>query len=120
MKSHVGMGYSLCPICYEKHDEVVLLQQQPVAPPRLEHDNFMGFDLCPKHKEQTHEFMGLVEVEGTPNGNLKPEDVKPTGNYAMLKRAVVDRVFNVKIAPTIPFVYVEVGVLDKLKAAQQP
>lgn len=111
-KSHVGMGFSVCPICYEKHDEVVILDTR--LHNSLKRDNFMGFSLCPTHKGMKKEFVGLVEVK---NGsqNLTPKDAQPTGQVAMVKRTAAANIFNVTIPDDCPMVYVEIGVIDKLK-----
>lgn len=113
-KSHVGMGYQLCPICYEKHDKVVLLDRRLKDP--LEPESFTGFSLCPKHAAMQEEYVALVECSNSNvSGNLKPQDAKPTGAYAHIRRTVTDQVFNVPIPADIPFVYCEAGVIGKLK-----
>lgn len=113
-KSHVGMGFQLCPICYEKHDEVVLLDRQ--LKDSLEHDNFMGFSLCPKHEDMKTEYIALVECSNTHIGdNLKPEDARPTGIYAHIRREAAKFIFNVDLPATLDFVYCEVGVIGKIK-----
>lgn len=118
-KSHVGMGYSVCPICGIKHDEVVLLHR--FLKPEVPRDNFMGFDLCPEHKDMATEFLALVEVSNPldERTTLKPENAWRTGQIAHVRREVVPHMFNVKIPDDIPMIYIEIGVIDALKRRTQ-
>lgn len=47
-KSYVGSGFSLCPVCGIKHDEVVLLDKR--LSNSLERENFMGWAMCQEHE----------------------------------------------------------------------
>lgn len=113
-KSHVGMGFKICPICYAKHDEVVLLDKR--LKDSLERDNFMGFDLCPEHEAMREEYVALVEVTNNACHNLEPEDAKTTGRVAHVKRTAIGQIFNVQFPADMPMCYVEVGMIDALKA----
>jgi hypothetical protein len=118
-KSHVGMGYELCPICGKKHDETVLLDRR--LRNSLEHENFTGFSVCPECKAQSAEYLALVEAAAPAYGDrLKPENALPTGNVARVRRSKVPEIFNVKLPDTLDFVYVEPGAIDKLKAMTEP
>lgn len=113
-KSHVGMGYYVCPICYEKHDEVVLLDTR--LKQTLERDNFMGFALCSKHDEMRKDYLALVVVANKQTGNsLKPEDANPTGEYAHIRREVVKQIFSMPVPDDQVMAYVDQDVLDKIK-----
>lgn len=119
-KSHVGMGYSLCPVCGIKHSEVVLLDKR--LKDTLTQHEFMGFDLCPEHEAMREEYIALVEIKATPQGtNAKPKDVhnSRTGLIAHVKRPAFKEIFNVDVPDTQPMAYVEVGVIDQLKGMQQ-
>jgi hypothetical protein len=109
-KSHVGMGYHLCPICYEKHDEVVLIDKH--LRNTLERENFAGFELCPKHKEMAGEYIALVEVS-----NKAPvtqmHEAKPTGKVAHIRRSAWSLVFNTPCHEG-PLAYCEAGTIDLL------
>lgn len=114
-KSHVGMGYSLCPICRTKHDEVVLLDKR--LKDSLEPESFMGWALCPEHEAMKVEYLALVETSGPATGDtLKPGDASLTGQIMHMRRTVVKQVLNVDIPDDLPMVFVEVGVIDKIKA----
>lgn len=120
-KSYVGMGYSICPICGTKHDEVVLLDRH--LKQSLEREQCMGLALCPEHEAMKEEFLALVEVNNvraTGGSRLNPEDANRTGQVAHVKREVLGQLFDVAITDDIPMVYVEVGVIDALKARIKP
>lgn len=114
-KSHVGMGFSLCPICRTRHDEVVLLDR--FIRDRFEPESFMGWALCPKHEAMKGEYLALVETTGPARGDtLKPGEANHTGQIMHMRRTVVKQVFNMDIPNDLPMVFVEVGVIDKIKA----
>lgn len=120
-KSHVGMGYSICPICGTKHDEVVLLDKH--LRNSLEREQCMGLALCPEHEAMKEEFLALVEVRNPGAGNgsrLEPANADRTGQVAHVKREVLGQLFDVAIPDDMPMVYVEVGVIDALKARIKP
>lgn len=113
-KSHVGMGYQVCPVCYKKHDETVLLDRR--LRNTLERDNFTGFSLCDEHRAMTGEYLAIVEAEAPTNRkSIQMSDAKPTGRYAHIRRSRVKDVFNVDIPDDLDLIYVEVGVIDKLQ-----
>jgi len=114
-KSHVGMGYSLCPICLTKHDEVVLLDQR--LRNSLEREQCVGWDFCPTCAPKVVDFVALVAVtNGGPVERL--QDAKRTGEYAWLKRTVAAEVLDVDLSG-VPFTFCEAGVINKLKEMQR-
>jgi hypothetical protein len=118
-KSHVGMGFDLCPVCGAKHNEVVLLDRR--LQDSLQRENFMGFSLCPEHAAMEAEYLALVEIKSggkSSESRLKPEDVhnQRTGKVAHIRRTEVSHVLAVNIPDDIPLIYVEEGVVDALKA----
>ncbi len=105
-KSHVGMGHKICPVCGEKHDEVVLLDRR--FQKTLERDMFIGYELCPKHTAEAEEHDAVFLVETT-------SDKKSfTGGVARITKHVADEVFNIPLG-TNKFVFCETGVLEKLQ-----
>lgn len=112
-KSHVGMGFAVCPICGQKHDEVVLLDKR--LKNSLDRENFTGWLLCPTHKAMEAEFIALVEVEEEPKGDehTKLATAKRTGNLAHVRRAVWNDIFNV--SPPKFMCFVPVGVIQKIQ-----
>ena len=116
-KSHIGIGHSVCPICGTTHSEIVLMQTRMDMPPTLDKDNFVEFDLCPEHKAMADEYLALVECSNADVGSsLHPKDAVRTGNICHVRRSVADNIFNVSIPPTQPMCYVEMGVIDQLRA----
>lgn len=112
-KSHVGMGYQVCPICYTKHSEVVLLDRR--LRDSLERDNFVGFELCKEHADLQEDYVGIVEIENQGNQvtRLSPKSVKPTGRYAMVRREAASHIFNVELGT---MTYIDVEGFEKLLA----
>ncbi len=114
-KSHVGMGFSVCPICGAKHDEVVLLDQR--LRQSLTQHEFMGWALCPEHEAMRAEYLALVEVEGQPTGTGHEQlaKAKRTGEICHVKREAVPHIFNVEVPEDLPLIFVEQGTIAKLK-----
>lgn len=114
-KSHVGMGYSICPVCGTKHDEVVLLDRQ--LKNTLECDNFMGWAMCPEHEKLRQEgYIALIEVKNQPSGLA---DADRTGNIAHVRDSAWQKLFNTPIPPK-GITFIEVGVLEQIKQRTQP
>jgi hypothetical protein len=105
------MAHHVCPVCHKKHGEMVLLSTR--LKDELERENFMGYALCPEHQEMASEFVALVEMDGDPSSS---EGASFTGQSAHVKWEVADMVFGQQLDRRMPFVWVEVGVLDKLRA----
>lgn len=115
MKSHVSMGHEVCPICYEHHSEVILLDKR--LRNTLERKTVTGISLCPKHKAMQAEYVALVAVSNHgASRSLKPTDATPTGVYAHVRRSVAAQMFNITIAGDMPMVYVDPEVIEMLKA----
>lgn len=101
MKSHVGLGYSHCPVCLEITDEVVLLDKR--LKDTLEKDNFMGWKPCSVHEQQFNEgYIALVET--TSNNPSQLNDKGRTGNFAMIRKGAFDHIFNIATTPKIVFI----------------
>lgn len=73
MKSYVGLGYEVCPICGAEHTETVLLDTR--MKDSLEHHNHTGWSLCPDHQAQADRgFVFLVEMVSEPTGSSSLAD----------------------------------------------
>lgn len=112
MKSYVGMGTRVCPICYEPHTEEVLIHKQMKEVFESGQKVRTAWELCPKHKEMQAEYIALVEVKDEAHS---PDDAQPTGNYLHIHREAAKHIFNIPLPDTLPFAYMEPGVIDKLK-----
>lgn len=109
-KSHVGMGAHICPVCLEKHDEVVLLHR--FLRPVLGTDEIVGWELCPEHLQMYQDgYVALVEVENQPR-NLA--DAKRTGQIAHVRSEAWPHLFNVPLPPG-GLCFVEKGTIDQLE-----
>lgn len=77
-KSHVSMGYYLCPYSGKEHSEVVLLDKQ--LENSLERKTFLGYKLDP---ELDSNYIYLVGTDSDPNTN---KQAKLTGTNIALKK----------------------------------
>ena len=110
-KSHVGMGRSVCPVCLQEHDEVVLLDTK--LRKTLTRHEFSGWAMCPEHQAKKDEgYVALVEVSNTTQPTLA--NAKRTGNLAHVRSSVWEHLFNVPI-PEQGFGFIEGGVIEKLQ-----
>lgn len=86
-----------------------------------------GWGLCPEHQQRfTQGYIALVECDPKRSrrakdpDRLKPEQAYRTGRVAHVKREVFARVFNVQLALHQPCVFVEPGVIERLRAMTEP
>ena len=108
MKDYVGMGYHLCPVCLEKHDEVVLLDKR--LEKTLERENFVGWELCAKHKDLfARGYVALIEVTNDSGPTL--ENARRTGRVAHLNKRAWGQLLNVEF-PTTSIAFVGVEVME--------
>lgn len=96
-KSHVGMGFHVCPICTVEHDEVVLLDKR--LRKSLEHKNFVGWKACSNCEQKKNEgYIALVGIDPTQSkAPYLPDTVYRTGAVAHLKKHVFKDLFNAPI-----------------------
>jgi len=111
-KSHVGMGYHLCPVCGNKHDEVVLLDKRLKA--TLARENFMGWAMCAEHQKLRDDgYIALVECKNT-SPVSKLEDADRTGRLAHIRTEVFKELLNM-LVPEGGLAFVEDGLIAKLQ-----
>lgn len=110
-KSHVGMEYKICPVCHEKHDEVVLLDGR--LKDTLPLDMMMGYELCPKHAAMSEEYVALIEVTKDPN--QYPQSTQFTGATAHVRWEAADNIFDCDMSRRNPFVFIGPGVITQLQ-----
>jgi hypothetical protein len=119
-KSHVGMGHMLCPVCWKKHDEVVLLDKR--LRKTLTRDMHMGLKLCPEHEAMSSEYLALVETANVPERGktMREEEMRfdSTCRSVQIRRSVWPHIFGGP-APDLPFVVGEKGIVAKLEAMQR-
>jgi len=124
-KSHVSMEQKQCPVCGIVFDSGAILLDTRIVNGKLresmEHDTITGYGLCPEHQELFDKgYIALVEATSPSSGaNLKPHEANRTGIICYLRREIADDVFNVKLSETIPMVFVEPGVIEKLQSMME-
>ena len=92
MKSHVGMGYDVCPICGTKHNETVLLDKR--LKQTLERDNFTGFSLCPPCEELKEEYVAIVIITNDEKSKVTLQTANRTGEIIRIKHEAFKNIFN--------------------------
>jgi type II secretory ATPase GspE/PulE/Tfp pilus assembly ATPase PilB-like protein len=112
-KSHVGMGFTVCPVCLTEHDEVVLLHTQMRNV--LEQRQATGWGLCPDCQSKRNE--GYIALVGVSNKPMELNDAIRTGDIAHLKAHVFTDMFNRDLPPK-GMAFVEQGVIEHLKNLQ--
>jgi len=111
-KSHVGMGFHVCPVCGKEHDEVVLLNRR--LRNTLTNHMFAGWSMCEEHQKlRDNEYIALVEVINQPTSLA---DAVRTGQLAHVRSSVYPHFFNSEPPPG-GIAFVEVGVIAKLQDA---
>lgn len=124
-KSHVGMGFYICPVTGQKHSEVVLLntrvdRKTNQLEQTLGRDNFLGWVLSPENQKLADDgYIALVGID--PEKSLEhpmtPANVYRLGRHAHLRREAAERIFNQQFASDLNMVFVDGEVLDMLEAS---
>ena len=114
MKSYVSLAQHQCPICLAMHDTSEILFKRDLRP-TLDAKTTTGHSPCPTCQGRINEgFIALVETaEANPGRSTVGIEVKRSGSFAFLRKAIFPEIFNVPI-PTVPMVFVEPGVLEQL------
>jgi hypothetical protein len=121
-KSFVSMERRICLACGHRYDTNTLLFDRRLAK-SLSQYTITGWGLCPNDQKRYEDgFVALVECDPAKSGvgpttqNLLPNSAYRTGVVVHLKRAVFERICNVTISPDLPLVFVEPGVIAKIRA----
>lgn len=94
-KSHVGMGYSVCPVCGVEHDPVVLLDKR--LDQTLTRHEFAGWALCAEHQKMKDEgYIALVGCSNEPKGLA---DACRTGDLIHIRASAWSNIFNSPVPP---------------------
>ncbi len=96
-KSHVGMGYEICPICHKEHTETVLLDK--MLKNTLTNHMFTGFSLCEEHlKLYKDGYIALVAFDESKSKRpINIENAYLTGHTAHIKKEAYQKIFNEKL-----------------------
>lgn len=112
-KSHVGMGYHVCPICGTKHDEVVLIDKR--LQDTLERDNFVGWKMCVPHETMYEQgYIALVEAKPSdlPSGNTL-SGADRTGRILHIAKQAWRAVLNCPL-PETPLAFIDPAAFDMI------
>ena len=109
-KSHVGMGYTLCPVCLTEHDEVVLLDRR--LRNSLEQHQATGWGMCPSCANKKAE--GYIALIGATNEPRSLNDVVRTGDIVHIRSSVWPNIFNSPV-PDKGIAFVQPEVIEYLK-----
>lgn len=118
-KSHVSMETKQCLVCAEEFNVGILLDRR--LHDSLEPKTLTGFGLCDEHiKLFEDEYIALIGIDESKstvetNGNILPHNAYRTGNVIHVKYHVLEGLFNVAINKSLPIIFVEDAVIDKLK-----
>ena len=111
--SHGSIAHRRCIVCTSEYE---------TAAASAGEDQMVGWGLCPEHRELHGDgFIALIECDTAKSGHpvpgdwLKPEAVHRTGVVAFLERRAVCSIFNIRLDPALPAVYVERGTIAKLR-----
>jgi len=120
-KSYVTLEQHLCPACGAAHDTGALLLDRRLKD-TFEMKTTTGWEICPSCKEKIDEgYVVLVECDpsksGEPGKTLSPSNAFRTGYIAYVRLAAFEMIFT-QPAPEKRVVFVEIGVIDKLKELQ--
>jgi hypothetical protein len=82
----------------------------------------VDWGLCPEHRElHSDGFVAVIECDLAKSGNpavgdlLDPDRVHRTGLIAYIERTRLLSIFNIRLDPKLPAVYVERGTVAELK-----
>jgi len=121
-KSHVSLEQHVCLVCGTPFDTGVILLDRRLRA-SLQRHTTTGWGLCAEHRKLFDEgYVALIECDPQRSGlpadgeRLKPEQAYRTGRVAHVQRAAFARLFNVAIEATQACVYVEPGVIERLRA----
>jgi hypothetical protein len=115
-KSYIGMGHMICPVCHEKHDEVILVDKRMNN--TLDHihpfvyEMVMGYELCPKHAAMSDEYLALIGTTGDPSTD---KNACFTGDVAHIKWAAAEELFGVDIDREKHFAFTSSDIINQLK-----
>ena len=109
-KSHVGMGYTMCPVCLTEHDEVVLLDTR--LHNSLKQRQATGWRMCPSCANKKAE--GFIALIGVTNEPRELNDAMCTGDVVHIRATAWPNIFNSSV-PDKGIAFVQPEVIEYLK-----
>lgn len=123
-KSHVSMEQKQCIVCGAAYNTGAILMDTRIRNGKLmesmERNTITGAGLCEEHQKLFDDgYIALVECDNTSDQQrLRPENANRTGNICHIRRSLADQIFNIKISESLPMVFIEVGIIEKLQDMQ--
>ena len=94
MKSHVGMGFYICPATGNKLESTEILLDKRLKA-SLEPENFMGWKLSPEVQEQIDNgFVCLIVIDEEKSTGHKPHEVWRTGDVVYMKLEAAQQAYG--------------------------
>ena len=124
-KSHVSMEQKICLVCGAVYDSGAVLLDTRIINGKLresmERNTITGYGLCEEHQRLFDAgYIALVECSNTnTKSTLSQENANRTGNIIHLNREVASHIFNTEQPADLDMVFIEIGVIDKLKAMME-
>jgi hypothetical protein len=107
-KSHVGMGFNVCPVTGEEHSESVVIDKKMRE--SLDLKNFLGYAYSPEVAAKLAEgYIYLIEVKNQGNeAKMAMKDADRTGVNVCIKRDLAQQMFDIPEVADMQFVSSEV------------
>ena len=124
-KSYVSLEQKICNVCGVVYDSGAVLLDTRIRKGKLiesmERNTITGYGLCEEHQRLFDAgYIALVECSNTnTKSTLSQENANRTGNIVHLKREVASHIFNTEQPANLAMVFIEIGVIDKLKAMME-
>lgn len=124
-KSYVSVEQKVCQVCGTVYDTGSILLDTRIRNGKLvdsmDRNTVTGYGLCEEHQKLFDEgYIALVECSNTNTRNtLTQANAIRTGNIVHLRREVAQRIFNTDQPADLPMVFIEIGVIEKLKAMME-
>lgn len=123
-KSHVTMEQRRCRICGKDFDTGSILLHKQLRPV-FEHTTVTGMGICPEDDKMIQDgYLALIEIDpekshAQHNKPVQEQNAYRTGGMAWLARSALRGLLGAHpyddLGNPLPFVFVEKGVLDKLR-----
>ena len=126
--SYVAMEQHMCKVCGKIHEHNTGILINKILRDIPDNKRITGYGLCKECDDLSEEYLAIIEIAlsksriGTSKELVKPKDAYRTGTYAHIKRSAVPNVFDIdsiEIDTSLPFIYVEEGVIDKLHGSTE-
>lgn len=119
MKSHVAMEQHQCPICLVRFDTGNILLDRRLRA-SLEDHQLTGHSPCPDCQAKLNDgYIALVETAGPATSRTVSMMVPRSGNLAWVRRTAFPQIFDQPAPETLPMIFIEPGVIQKLQAMVQ-